>query len=50
MDNKTAGIKLLNETIGISIEIISNDFEEYAGNTHQKILFQITLEDGNVVG
>jgi hypothetical protein len=41
MENKTAGFKLLTETIGISIEIISNDFEEFAGNTHQKIVFQI---------
>jgi hypothetical protein len=44
MDNKTAGISLLKETIGISIEIISNDFEEYADNTHHKIVFQI-IED-----
>lgn len=45
MDNKSTGIRLLNETIGIPIEIISNDFEEFTGNTHHKIVFQITEEE-----
>lgn len=43
--------KLLNETIGISIETISNDFEEIPGGkassptTYQKIIFQIKEEE-----
>ena len=45
MVHKTAGLKLLNETTGISIEIISNDFEEYPGNTNHKIVFQIIEEE-----
>jgi hypothetical protein len=48
MDNKAAGFKLLNETIGVSIEIISNDFEEFAGNTHHKIVFQIIEDEPDV--
>jgi hypothetical protein len=48
MDNKTAGFKLLNETIGISIEIISNDFEEFAVNTHHKIVFQINEDEPDI--
>ena len=45
MDNNTAGFKLLNETVGISIEIISNDFEEFAGSTHHIIVFQINEDE-----
>jgi hypothetical protein len=45
MVQKTAVLKLLNETIGLSLEIISDDFEEYAGNTNHKIVFQIIEEE-----
>lgn len=48
MDKKTAGFKLLKETIGISIEIISNDFEEYGGNTLQKIVLQIIEDEPDI--
>ena len=48
MDNKTAGIRFLNETIGISIEIISNDFEEFADNTYHKIVFQIIEDEPDI--
>ena len=48
MDNKAAGFKLLNETIGIPIEIISNDFEEFSGNTHHKIVFQIIEDEPDI--
>ncbi len=42
--------KLLEETVGIPIEIISNDFKELPGfegsvNTHQDIVFQIKKEE-----
>jgi len=36
MQKNTLPFRFLEETIGIPIEIISNDFEELAGNTHQK--------------
>ena len=48
MDNKTTGIRLLNETIGITIGIISNDFEEFAGNTNHKIVFQIIEDEPDI--
>ena len=33
------------EAVGLSIEIISNNFNEFAGNTHQKIIFPINEEE-----
>ena len=48
MDNKTTGFKLLNDTIGISVEIISNDFEKFASNTHHKIVFQIIEDEPDI--
>jgi hypothetical protein len=36
---------LLEETIGIPIEIISNEFNEFSGNTHHKIIFEIKEEE-----
>ena len=48
MENKTAGFQLLTETIGISIEIISNDFEEYGGNTLHKIVLQIIEDEPDI--
>jgi hypothetical protein len=35
----------LDETIGIPIEIKSNEFNEIAGNTYHKIVFQIKEEE-----
>jgi hypothetical protein len=48
--DKSLPYKLLEDTVGIAIEIISNDFQEmpaYGGsvNTYQKIVFQITEEE-----
>ena len=37
--------RLLEETVGIPIEIISNEFNELASNTHHKIVFQIKEEE-----
>jgi len=47
---KTLVFKLLEETVGIPIEIISNDFKELPGfegavNTYQEIVFQIKEEE-----
>ena len=35
----------LAETVGMPIDIISNDFEEFHGSEHQKIVFQIKDEE-----
>jgi len=35
----------LKETIGISIKTISNNFSEFHGNEHQKIVFQLQEEE-----
>lgn len=43
------GIKLLEQTIGVHIKILSNEYQELPGygdqiNTHQQIVFQIKEE------
>jgi len=40
--------RYLEETIGIPIEIISNEYSEFSGNTHQKIAFQLTEEEPDI--
>jgi len=50
---KTFPYQLLEETIGISIEITSNDFQETPGyegsvNTYQKVIFQLKEEDSDI--
>ena len=42
---QTLPYKLLEETIGIPIEIKSNEFNEIYTNTHHKIVFQIKEEE-----
>ena len=37
--------RYLAETIGIPIKIISNDFTEFHGNEHQKVVFQIKEDE-----
>ena len=44
---KSLGYRLLSETVGIPIEIVSNDYEEFPGceetvNTYQEIILVIT--------
>ena len=46
--NKSSGFRLLDETIGISIDILSNEFNEFAANTSQKIVFQIKEEEPDI--
>ena len=46
--NKCSVFNLLNGTIGISIDIISNEFDAFAGNTHQKIVFQIKEDEPDI--
>jgi hypothetical protein len=48
MDNRHVGFKLLQETVGISIEIISNKFNEISTNTHHKIVFQINEDEPDI--
>jgi hypothetical protein len=47
--NKSSAFNLLDGTIGISIDIISNEFEEFAGNSHHKIVFQIQEEEPDIL-
>jgi hypothetical protein len=47
---KSTGIKLLEETIGVRIKILSNDYQELPFgedqvNSHQKIVFQVGEEE-----
>jgi hypothetical protein len=46
--SKSSAFNLLDGTIGIPIKIISNDYDEFAGNTHQKIVFQIQEDDPDI--
>ena len=39
--NKSSAFYLLEGIIGISLDIISNELNEFAGNTNHKIVFQI---------
>jgi hypothetical protein len=48
--DKSLPYKLLEDTVGIALEMISNDFQELPGyegsvNTYQKIVFQIKEEE-----
>ena len=50
---KTFPYQLLEGTIGIPIQIISNDFQETPGyegsvNTYQKVIFQLKEEDPHI--
>jgi len=47
-NNKSSAFNLLDGTIGISIDILSNEFEEFAGNSHHKIVFQIQEEEPDI--
>jgi len=43
--NKSSAFNLLDGTIGISINITTNDYGEIAGNSHHKIVFQVQEEE-----
>ena len=45
MENTSLSHKLLDETIGISIKIISDEFSEVSTNTYHKVVFQIKEEE-----
>ena len=45
MKKNTLPYRLLEETIGMPIEIVSNEFNEIVSNTHHKIVFQIKEEE-----
>jgi len=40
--------RYLNEAVGIPIEIISNEYTEFHGNEHQKIIFQIKEDEADL--
>ena len=46
--SKSSAFDLLDGTIGIPIKIISNDYDEFAGNTRHKIVFQIHEDDPDI--
>ena len=49
MDNtKLSAFNLLDGTIGISITIITNEYDEIANNSHHKIVFQIQEEEPDI--
>ena len=47
--NKASAINLLDGIIGISLDIISNEFNEFVGNTSHKIVFQIQEEEPDIL-
>ena len=49
MIKNTLPYRLLEETIGIPIEIKSNEFNEIYTNTHHKIVFQIKEEESDLL-
>ena len=46
--NKSSAFNLLDGTVGISIDIVSNKFNELGSNTSQKIIFQIKEEEPDI--
>ncbi len=48
MENTSLPHKLLDETIGISIKIISDEFSEVSTNTFHKVVFQIKEEEHDI--
>ncbi|MBW2406358.1 MAG: hypothetical protein JRF17_03235 [Deltaproteobacteria bacterium] len=45
MGQNSLSFRYLTETVGIPIEIISNEYNEFHGNEHQKIVFQIQEDE-----
>lgn len=45
---QTIAFKYLEETIGLPIEIVSNDYSDFHGNEIQKIVFQIKEEEPDI--
>jgi len=45
MEQDSLSFRYLAETVGIPIEIISNEYNEFHGNEHQNIVFQIKEEE-----
>jgi hypothetical protein len=48
MKQDSISYKYLTDTVGVPIEIISNEFDEFHGNEHQKIVFQINEEEPDI--
>ncbi len=45
MEKDSIEHRYLKETVGMPIEIISNEFKEFHGNESHKIVFQITEDE-----
>jgi len=48
MKQNSIPYRYFTETIGIPIEIISNGYNEFHGNEHQNIVFQIKAAEQNL--
>jgi hypothetical protein len=48
MENTSLPHKLLDATIGISVEIISDEFNEISTNTYHKVVFQIKEDESDI--
>ena len=48
IDQKSLGHKYLKEAVGIPLEIISNEFQEFHRNENHKIVFQLKEEEPDV--
>jgi hypothetical protein len=48
MENTSLPHKLLDATIGISVEIISDEFNEVSTNTYHKVVFQIKEDESDI--
>jgi len=47
--NRELPVRMLQETVGISIKAISNDLSTFKGNEHHKIVFQINEEEPDIL-
>ena len=48
VNNKLSAFNLLDGTIGIPIKIVTHEYDEIAGNSHHKIVFQIQEEEPDI--
>lgn len=48
MEKSTIPYQMISEAIGIPIKIVSNEFNEFHGNTHQKIIFIVEEEEPDI--
>ncbi|MFH1985066.1 MAG: hypothetical protein ABIL58_24785 [Pseudomonadota bacterium] len=47
MEKTELEYRLLSESIGLPINVISNEYQEFKGNSHHRIVFQIEEEESD---